>query len=342
MSTEKSFSFDPNINPLNQIVLANHLINEIVKEGKQTYNICPFSLAINLCNLKPRFSKTALDIILEYDLVNPQTIKTMGGENSAPYNGIFDSINSVLQFELLDLPESLVVILHRFCFLSSGNNNSINNGQIKERLSHMNLKFVLIEVNLKDAYTRIKPIEKLVQPSGKNGYNILIPGKPRIINNSGSSIRYISRGEYCNMNGSPYDTDSGKPCWWHRHPFEGKAIGIPVRVTISEGRLKIYMDGIFCSYECAYSYLNEELKKYYPYRDNIYENSEKLLKQLYHEQYPEKSLRCAPDWKSLKDVGNGDLSVREFIEKLSSYELTETPNYDTVPVVRYYELLKKK
>lgn len=339
MSSEKEFIFDESLNPLKQTIIANHLISEIKNQGKKNFEICPYSLSEKLSVLNARFSRTVLDIILEYDLVNPQAIKTMGNGIISPYSGIYNQKDQNIKFELSNFPPTLIVILQHFCYLL--NKETQYSNIIKERILHNNSSFVLQDINLEDSFKRITPLDNIINNSGKVSHDIVIPGKSVLVNNCGGTTRLLSCGEYLNLNESPYHKETGKPCWWCRHPFDAKAVGIPVKVSRNEDKLNVYMDGIFCSFECAYSYLRKELNISFAYRNPIYANSKELIKQMYDEHFPGKELTCAPDWIVLRDVGNGDVSIKDFNQKLSSYRMGVHPNYDVSSVIRRFDLMKK-
>lgn len=45
-------------------------------------------------------------------------------------------------------------------------------------------------------------------------------------------------------------------CWWDMYPFNGNWVGCPYKMDINEHR--IYTEGFFCSYNCAYAYALHE------------------------------------------------------------------------------------
>lgn len=340
MSSEQTYVFDPKINSLNQTIFGNHLINELRNQQEFSVDLCPFSLASSLSRLNQRYMRTILDIIVEYDIVNPPAIKTMGGESVAPYSGIYNKDAQTILFEVRNFPPSLIVMLYKFCTLIPSSINH-HTQEVGERIRQNNASFLLEKSILEEAYKRVKPLEKSIKSGIKGSHDIINPGKPSVVNDAGGTSRILMRGEFCNKNGDPYNTNSSKPCWWHRHTFEGNAIGIPIYVKTIDNELKVYMDGVFCSYECALAYLEDELSKIMSRRDCTYSKSMPLLRQLYDEHFPGQTLHPAPDWRLLKDVGDGNLTVREFTEKLSSYNVHLTPSFSILPVTRYYELTKK-
>lgn len=178
--------------------------------------------------------------------------------------------------------------------------------------------------------------------NAKTRYDIVNPGKPMQINNAGGTTRVLQRGEpYC-KDGNPYDRECGKLCWWHRHPINGIAMGIPVRVIQRDGKMLVYMDGFFCSYSCVLALILEEMDKIPARRNPNYTQSKTLLIQLFAVEFPGEVLDAARDWRLLKDVGNGNLSLREWKESLKGMRLVQHPNYIYVPVTVTYDILNGK
>ena len=331
MSSERHCEFDATTNAFRQTVIANHFINEIKNCYPEGVNICFFTLTAGLSTLNVRYSKTVCDIIVEYDLVNPQTVKTMGSGANPPYSGIYKMDEKRVDFNLDEFPKSLIIILYQFSLLTRVE-ISKNDSRIKDRIRNNDLQFSLNGINLSECFARVNSIEKIMKVPGKTNHDIVLPGKSVLLNSSGATSRLLTRGLYLHSDGNPYSRETRKPCWWHRHQFEGKAVGIPIKAALIEGELKVYLDGIFCSYECAYAFLLEKLCIAFAYRNPMYKNSKELIKQMYDEEFPGKELRPAGDWTYLRDVGNGDLSLKDFTQKLSSYSMGINPNFSTESV----------
>jgi len=174
------------------------------------------------------------------------------------------------------------------------------------------------------------------QPHGtKTKYDIYNPGKISHVTNSGGIIRVLQRGEICDKTGGPYDRECGKPCWWHRQSFDGLAMGIPIRIY----EKKVYMDGIFCSYSCVYAFLLDHLEKVVSKRDPNYKNSIILLKQLFVEEFPGQILIPTPDWRLLKTVGNGSMTIKDLTQNLKGIRLIKHPNLIFVQVIVNYDII---
>lgn len=174
----------------------------------------------------------------------------------------------------------------------------------------------------------------------RNKYDVVNPGKVSHVNGSGAIVRVLQRGEVCNKFGNPYDKTCSKSCWWHRQTFDGLAMGIPIRLSVKDGVSVLYMDGVFCSYSCVLAYLEDHFEKMPAKRDPNYKNSITLLRQLFLDEFPGEKLTAALDWKLLKDVGNGNLTIKDFITGLNGLRLNQHPNYQYLPVTVSYDIVK--
>lgn len=196
----------------------------------------------------------------------------------------------------------------------------------------MSTKFQLNGVNPKDFVTQ--PVKKQIS---KKPTSILNPGKIDHTNGRGVSIRTLERGNMKDMDGNPYERSTGNQCWWHRFPFDGLAMGIPVKIVGED----LYMDGVFCCYSCAYAYLIEDQKKLPQHRNINYTNSCTLLKRLFSQEFPGDILEPADDWRLIKTVGNGTIHIKEFTQGLKGFRIIPNPLYKFVPVVATYSLITK-
>lgn len=157
---------------------------------------------------------------------------------------------------------------------------------------------------------------------------------------SGSSVRVLTRGEaICFKTGNPYDRQCSKPCWWHRMNFDGIAMGIPMRIETTDGKMIVYMDGYFCSYSCVYRRILEEEKKLPQFRDHNIINSKSVLFQLFKEEFPNDILEAAGDWEFLDTVGNGTVNIRNYVTKLTGVRIRVHPNYHFMPTTIMGELM---
>ena len=337
----RQFIFDSNTNELVQTLIGGHILTGIRESKMTTWDICIYSLANSITTSPSRFRVALIDIITEYSILNPGATKVMGAENRAPYNGTYDASNNTISFDLKIFPDTLIIILAQFCVLAGVYSLDMVNGPstptILARMQSQNSMFSITNCNPSDSYQRVKPIEKVSIIKSK--FDVINPGEVQPVNNAGGTTRVLHRGSIYDKDGNPYCTNSGKNCWWHRHPFEGPSMGIPIRVKCTIDGPIIYMDGHFCSYSCVLAYLNEEMSKIVSRRDPNFANSKTLLLQLYNNEYPGDKLYPARDWTLMKDVGNGNLSLREYTQHLQGFGDTRRPNYQFHPVTITHELV---
>lgn len=171
-----------------------------------------------------------------------------------------------------------------------------------------------------------------------NKYDIVHPGRITHVTSAGGVIRVMQRGEVYNKNGTPYEKETTKMCWWHRANFDGLAMGIPIRIKDK----KLYCDGVFCSYSCTYAYLLDHMEKILPKRDPNYKDSIVLLFQIFNIEFPGEELIPALDWKLLKDIGNGNMTLKDFISGLKGIRLIQHPNVIFKSVTINYDIIKSK
>lgn len=179
-------------------------------------------------------------------------------------------------------------------------------------------------------------------PVAKTRYEIFNPGKVAHTTGSGGQVRVIQRGQLCDPSGNPYIRDGRKMCWWHRHHFDGLAMGYPVKIITSPPDMKVYMDGFFCSYACALAYIEDELDKHTSRRSFDALNSKLMLLLLFEEEFPGEVLTPALDWRLQKDVGNGNLSEREYKVSLKGIRLVQHPNFAFQPITVSYDMLSSR
>lgn len=141
----------------------------------------------------------------------------------------------------------------------------------------------------------------------------------------------------------PLTTDC--ECWWCRHPFDSAPIGLPIKYVSSYRKVSIanyngtettvvrqdvsardvekYIkednckdlvindyfetDGIFCSFNCVLSYIEDNRNNY------LYKNSKSLLNHLYLKIFKKVTkIIPSPSWKLLHKKGGGTMSIEEF------------------------------
>jgi hypothetical protein len=110
----RKVKFDPNTKHANHTMILDQLIVGIKSQDIKEYEIDMTALAKSLSELILRFRKTALELIVEYKAANGNDVVIMGRQNNVPYRGTYDKANDSTNFDLLDLPPSLVIILHSF------------------------------------------------------------------------------------------------------------------------------------------------------------------------------------------------------------------------------------
>lgn len=104
---------------------------------------------------------------------------------------------------------------------------------------------------------------------------------------------------------------------------------------------KVYMDGVFCSYSCAYAYIIDQNEtKVKSARDPNLANSLVLLKQLFEQEFPGETLEAAWDWRLLKTVGSGNMSVKEYLMRIKGVRIVPNYNYQYCPITASYDILK--
>lgn len=112
------------------------------------------------------------------------------------------------------------------------------------------------------------------------------------------------------------------PCFWCRRKFSGESIGIPIRWDSikKEGRQlrRLFLYGKYCSYNCAYADLCDNLSKNCQ-KKYLFSQSENLLKHLFACNYPGETLQAAPHW-TLLDINGGPLSEEKFTDNYFLYQ----------------------
>tara|TARA_R110002072_G_scaffold45565_4_gene126805 strand:- start:111984 stop:113069 length:1086 start_codon:yes stop_codon:yes gene_type:complete len=325
----RTFIFDPAIFDIPQSVIGSSIIENLRTTKKSEWLICPFTLITGLGNLIQRYKRVVLDLIMEYDIRNPQSTQVMGSLGHAPYEARYNSQTKTVTFDLTKFPHSLIIVLFQFSTLASvyseADANSPTNEAVIKRIREEDFTFNLDNCDPAESYKRVSiPVQNTT--IGKSKYDIVNPGTRRLINNAGGFSRVMERGHYVDVKGNPYDSSSSKMCWWHRHLFDGESMGIPIRIEEVYDGYNIYMDGNFCSYSCTLAYLEVELDKVYSKRNPNYADSFNLLSAMFDEHSPGEKLKASLDWKEMSDVGNGTLSLKDYMTSLKG--LCTTHNYN--------------
>ena len=145
--------------------------------------------------------------------------------------------------------------------------------------------------------------------------------------------------------GNPYKKTSSKPCWWCRHPFDSIPIPLPIKREYKKCSSNkkcdkkvhnFYGDGIFFFFLFHYAFISDHNEKVKFKRDSKYNDSECLLLSLFYMLYPNKKLKPANDWRILKNVGSGLISISEFRLNQNTFKLSDNIYY--YPISTYYSI----
>lgn len=124
-------------------------------------------------------------------------------------------------------------------------------------------------------------------------------------------------------------------CHWCKHSCNYSPLGCPIKYS-KQPKPHYTVDGIFCSFNCCMSYIQENNHK------SIYDNSINLLHKMYKELNScETNINPAPHWKLL-DIFGGHLPINEFRNNFKTYSYKETDNFITslphqLPISWLYE-----
>ena len=111
-------------------------------------------------------------------------------------------------------------------------------------------------------------------------------------------------------------------CFWCRHSFNSKAIGCPIKLVDNT----YYCDGIFCSFNCCKSFINENQT------NSLYSKSNYLLHNLYKQIYnSQNTIDPAPHWRLLTNYG-GHLTIQQFRELFYKKDFIPSGNYINLPL----------
>ena len=127
-----------------------------------------------------------------------------------------------------------------------------------------------------------------------------------------------------NSNDSLYPIKSPSACWYDREKFDTCPVGIPIEMVIRGTAIIFYMEGFFQSYEGCYSFLLQS-------NETRYKRAIQNLKILFDREYPDRTLKPAPDWRLLKSSGMGTMETKEFRANL--FPVKKAGNVFFVPAV---------
>ena len=116
-------------------------------------------------------------------------------------------------------------------------------------------------------------------------------------------------------------------------------MGIPIKISVKTGDKKVYMMDTFCSYSCALAAIEDELEKVASKRKFDAVKAKLIILMLYSEEFPGEKLTAAKDWRLQKDVGNGNLTEREYMSALKGFRVIQHPNFVFQPITTSYDLL---
>jgi hypothetical protein len=152
------------------------------------------------------------------------------------------------------------------------------------------------------------------------------------INQETNNYRFI----YMNKIGDQYPAKTDCHCWWCRYPFETQPLGIPISKVVGVDKTYYEMEGNFCSFECCFTFLKDHAKSSMLL---CYDNSKKLLLELYHSFGHEGFIKDAGDWKLLEKVGSGSVTIEQFRSGLMAFH--RAPDVCCIPHIVKYNLSKK-
>lgn len=110
----RKVKFDPNTKHANYTMILDQIIVAIKKNNIKECDIDVAALAYALSNLIPRMRKCVMEMIAEYKAANGGDVVIMGRVSNVPYRGTYDKAADTASYDLMELPPSLVIILHHF------------------------------------------------------------------------------------------------------------------------------------------------------------------------------------------------------------------------------------
>lgn len=150
-------------------------------------------------------------------------------------------------------------------------------------------------------------------------------------NNSSVIVATTGHDDFEIFNKTGQIPENGGRCMHCVRDFTGPRTGYPVAtqentILVNDQYRVMYtfwVEGSFCSYECALGYLQQHLNQRADYRDSTIRDSEQMLYQLYSLVHPKEGrLRPAQDPLLLKTNG-GSLTVEEWCDRRHQYKRTD-------------------
>ena len=112
--------FEPNTKHANYTMILEQIIVAIKKNNIKEYDVDVAALSHALSNLVLRMRKSVMEMIAEYKAANGGDVVIMGRLSNVPYRGTYDKPTDTASYDLMELPPSLVIILHQFTLMVSG------------------------------------------------------------------------------------------------------------------------------------------------------------------------------------------------------------------------------
>ena len=122
-------------------------------------------------------------------------------------------------------------------------------------------------------------------------------------------------------------------CYWCKHSFTCPPIGCPIKHTKNDTYIT---DGIFCSFNCCLSYINDNKhKSLYEYSLNYLMNMHSIIFKT------DVFIKLAPNWRLLKMFG-GNKNIEDYRKSFDSVVYKPNDNYiitfpDQLPIGWIYE-----
>ncbi len=118
--------------------------------------------------------------------------------------------------------------------------------------------------------------------------------------------------------GKPIPTNTNIHCYWCKHKFDNHPIGCPIKYNTDNSYTT---DGIFCSFNCCLSYINDNKHK------SLYNMSLTYLINMHNKIFNVDSfVKPAPDWRLLNMFG-GTKNIEEYRKTFDSVVYKPNNNY---------------
>ncbi len=120
-----------------------------------------------------------------------------------------------------------------------------------------------------------------------------------------------------NSLGKPLPSKTKIHCFWCKHPFNTKPIGCPIKFN----KHSYTTDGIFCSFNCCLSYINDNKHK------SMYDLSLTYLSNIHNKLFKiDTFVKPAPHWRILDTFG-GTKNINEYRNSFDSIVYEPNNNY---------------